>query len=100
MNNFYRILKHSDSNYIWIQTLLYSELKSKLVVFDINDLSKVVCSLDTEYKLRNGEVILLGKGNYLLAKEFEKIKFVIFYMKEEKMYSTNFIEDLFDELKF
>ena len=100
VNNFYRILKHSDSNYIWIQTLLYSELKSKLVVFDINDLSKVVCSLDTEYKLRNGEVILLGKGNYLLAKEFEKIKFVIFYMKEEKMYSTNFIEDLFDELKF
>ena len=97
-NNEYKVIKHRDSNYIWIQSLLYSGgniLQSELVVYDMNDLSESVFTVDTEFKLRINEIQLIG--DYLIAKEFEKINFVVFCIKKKKICCSDFDKDLFDE---
>jgi hypothetical protein len=101
-SNVYNVTKHSDSKYIWIQTLLYP--KSELVVYDMNELSEAVCGVDTETKLRINAVqnylLDINIGNYLLTKDFEKINFIIFYLKDKQLIRcSNFIKDLFDEIR-
>jgi len=101
-SNVYNVTKHSDSKYIWIQTLLYP--KSELVVYDMNELSEAVCRVDTETKLRINAVqnylLDIKIGNYFLTKDFEKINFIIFYLKDKQLIRcSNFIKDLFDEIR-
>ena len=101
-NNVYRVMKHSDSNYIWIQSLLYSassSTKAELVIYDMNELSEPFFREDTETKLRTKDIRnYVFIGNYLVTKEFDKISFVIFHIKEKKVISSNFAKNLFDEI--
>jgi len=106
-SNVYNMIKHSNSNYVWIQTLLYSAasvIKSELVVYDMNELSEAVCRVDTETKLRTNAVqnylLDINIGNYLLTFHYFKINFIIFYLKDKQLIRcSNFIKDLFDEIR-
>ena len=100
--NVYKVVKHAASNYIWVQSLIYSleNLKfSELVVYDMNCPPNAVFNIDTEFKLKMNEIKLIGNGNYLLTKELDKIKFVIIYLKDNNMCVSNPQKHLFDEIE-
>ena len=101
-SNLYKVVKHAASDFVWIQYLIYSSrtyILSQLALYNINNVSMLVFNVDTEFKLKMNEIQLIGNGSYLLSKEFDKVNFIIFGLKEDKICLLNLQKTLFDEFK-
>ena len=79
-------LKHERSKYIWYQRHQVSRMnkvKTDISVFHIQDVSKPVCSLDVDCRLKINQVALFDNGNAMLVKVLDKLEFVAFFLKSK-----------------
>jgi hypothetical protein len=79
-------LKHERSKYIWYQRYQVSrtnKVKTDISVFHIQDVSKPVCNLDVDCRLKINQVALFDNGNAMLVKVLDKLEFVGFYLKSK-----------------
>ena len=96
-------LKHRNSPYIWTQTYIFTrgnsyQCSSHITVYHMNNVSKFIADHDTEFKIRSNEIALFGNGKFLIAKEYESLKFVIFHFKENEGCLSSFENDFFDRV--
>ena len=79
-------IKHERSKYIWYQRYQVSSMnkvKTDISVFHIQDVSKPVCSLDVDCRLKINQVALFDNGNAMLVKTLDKLEFVAFFLKSK-----------------
>ncbi|CAF1241402.1 unnamed protein product [Rotaria sordida] len=79
-------LKHERSKYIWYQRYQVSRMnkvKTDISVFHIQDISKPICSLDVDCRLKINQVALFDNGNAMLVKVLDKLEFVAFFLKSK-----------------
>lgn len=79
-------LKHERSKYIWYQRYQVSQankVKTDISVFHTQDVSKPVCSLDVDCRLKINQVALFDNGNAMLVKVLDKLEFVAFFLKSK-----------------
>ena len=79
-------LKDERSKYIWYQRHQVSRMnkvKTDISVFHIQDVSKPVCSLDVDCRLKINQVALFDNGNAMLVKVLDKLEFVAFFPKSK-----------------
>jgi WD40 repeat protein/nucleoside-triphosphatase THEP1 len=79
-------LKHERSKYIWYQRYQVSRMnkvKTDISVFHTQDVSKPVCSLDVDCRLKINQVALFDNGNAMLVKVLDKLEFVAFFLKSK-----------------
>jgi hypothetical protein len=79
-------LKHERSKYIWYQRYQVSrtnKVKTDISVFHIQDVSKPVCNLDVDCRLKINQVALFDNGNAMLVKVLDKLEFVAFFLKSK-----------------
>jgi hypothetical protein len=60
-----------------------NKVKTDISVFHIQDVSKPVCNLDVDCRLKINQVALFDHGNALLVKVLDKLEFVAFYLKSK-----------------
>ena len=79
-------LTHERSKYIWYQRYQVNrqnKVKTDISVFHTQDLSKPICSLDVDCRLKINQVALFDYGNALLVKALDKLEFITFCLKSK-----------------
>jgi hypothetical protein len=89
-------LKHEKSSFIWYhryQVSRKNQVTNDICVFNVNDLSKPLATLDADCRLKISQSALFNKGSCFLVKELDKLQFVIFQIKPTNRESEIIFDD-------